>query len=97
MKFKNWFSTKTIYRYVIKQIITKDIVCENTASIIFKPFFTFTNDAADFKKCYDFTFVYINIFYYILIFIVSLYIIFVFRKPIIEIFFIFFYFVFLFV
>ena len=43
MKFKNWFSTKTIYRYVIKQIITKDI----------------------------------------LIFIVSLYIIFVFRKPII--------------
>lgn len=94
MKFKNWFSTKTIYRYVIKQIITKDIVCENTASLIFKPFFTFTNDAADFKKCYDFTFVYINIFYYILIFIVSLYIIFVFRKPIIEIFFIFFYFVF---
>ena len=94
IKFKSFFKSKTIMRYVVEEVITKDIVCNNQTSIIFTKFFTFTNDANDFKTCYDFTFIYINIFYYILIFIASLYLIFVFRKPIIEIFFIVFYFIF---
>ena len=94
IKFKSFFRSKTIMRYVVEEVITKDIVCKNQTSIIFTKFFTFTNDANDFKTCYDFTFIYINIFYYILIFIASLYLIFVLRNPIIEIFFIIFYFIF---
>jgi hypothetical protein len=94
IKFKSFFKSKTIMRYVVEEVITKDIVCKNQTSIIFTKFFTFTNDANDFKTCYDFTFIYINIFYYILIFIATLYLIFVIRKPIIEIFFIIFYFIF---
>ena len=95
-KFSSLFSAKTTFKFIVERVITKDKICSDSLSFIFKSFFTFKNDSSNFKICYDFTFIYINILFCILIFVLSLYIMFLVRKRMIEIFFLVFYFVFFF-
>ena len=87
--YNGWFSAKTTYAYIHDKVITKNIKCDKDPSIIFKSFFTFTHNTDNFKTCYDFTFIYINIFFSTLIFMIILYILFLFKSKIIEIIFIF--------
>lgn len=95
-KFSGLFSAKTIFKFIVERVISKDKKCSDSLSFIFKSFFTFKNDSSNFKICYDFTFIYINILFCILVFVLSLYIMFLVRKSMIEIFFLVFYFVFFF-
>lgn len=85
MKFKSLFSSNTIFRHVVEKRITNDIECNNRTSLIFSSLFTFTNKAEDFNKCYDFTFIYINIFYCFLFFMITTLIIFMIKKSMFEI------------
>ena len=95
-KFSSWFSAKTTFKFIVERVITKEKTCSESLSFIFKSFFTFTNDSSNFKVCYDFTFIYINILFCILVILVSLYVIFLIRKSIVELFFMLLYFVFFF-
>lgn len=87
--YNGLFSAKTTYAYVHDKVITNNIKCDKDPSIIFTSFFTFTHNTDNFKTCYDFTFVYINIFFSTLIFMIILYVLFLFKSIIIEIIFIF--------
>ena len=98
IKFKNFFNAKTTYKYMVEKVIKADkIKCdEDQPFYIFSNFFTFTRRASNLNKCYDFTYIYINIFFCIFIYMISIYIILIVRKFIVEIFFIIFYLVFFF-
>ena len=85
MKFRSLFSSNTIFRHVVEKRITNDIECNDRNSLIFSSFFIFSNKAENFKKCYDFTFIYINIFYCFLFFMISIFIILMVKKSMFEI------------
>jgi hypothetical protein len=67
LKFVDLFSAKTTFRYVVERIINKNnnITCNNQASVIFS---TFKSDTQNFNTCFDFTFIYINIFFVFFVF-----------------------------
>ena len=85
MKFKSIFSSKTIFRHIVEERIEYDIECSNRTSLIFSSLFTFTKNANDFNKCYDFTFIYMNIFYCFLFIMISTFIILMVKKSMLEI------------
>ena len=82
--FMNLFSAKTTFEYIVKRVINKDIKCSERPSLIFS-FLTFIDNVTNFKTCYDFTFIYYNILFSTLIFMILLYLILIIRKPIFEI------------
>ena len=86
-KFRELFKGKTTFKYIVERVITKDIECTDSIFTIFTSFFTFKSNISYLKKCYDFTFIYINILFCTLFFIISLYIVFLIRKAVTEIFF----------
>ena len=94
LKFVDLFSAKTTFKYIVQKVITNNIICNNQNSIIFSSFYTFGNNAADFNTCYEFTFIYINILFCSLCLTFTVYITLLFKKIIIEIFFILLYFIF---
>ena len=96
LKFVDLFSAKTTFKYIVQKVITNDIMCYNKTSIIFSSYYTFGNNADDFNTCYDFTFIYINILFCSLCLTFTVFIVLLFKKIIIEIFFILFYFIFCF-
>ena len=95
-KFAKLFSAQATFKYVVNKVITKDIICSNQTSYIFSNFYSFDNNASNFKTCYDFTYVYINILFCSLCLLITIYIILLFKKELIEIFFMVFYSVFCF-
>ena len=98
-KFKGWFDAPTTFKYVVEKVITKDKTCgidNKNIFFIFSIIFNFDYKISNYNKCYDFTFIYINIFICILIFMISLYLIFLIQRKIVDIFFIVFYLVFFF-
>ena len=84
-KFKYWFKAKTTYKYISEKYIINNIYCHNHTSAIFTNFINFTNNVDDFKSCYEFTFVYNNILFCIIISMILLFIFFICKKIIIEI------------
>ena len=95
-KFNSLFSAKTTYNFIVERVITYNISCSNESSLIFKGFNTFDKNATNFNRCYDFTFLNINILISISIFMACIFIIFILKKIIIELFFYLFFFVFFF-
>ena len=95
LKFVDLFSAKTTFKYVVERIINQNnaITCNNQTSVFFS---TFKNDTQNFNTCFDFTFIYINIFFCVFCFLITVYIILTFKKEIIEIFFMLFYSIFCF-
>ena len=87
VKFKSWFNAKITYEYLTKRVIAKDIECNEKPFVIFYKFFTFKHKLPS-KVCYDFTYVYINILFCILVFMILLYIVLLFQNYIIELIFI---------
>ena len=89
LKFEPFFNAKTTYEFIIEERMFKNIKCNNDNPFdIFFNFFSFSNNISFKKECYDFTYIYINILFCTLVFMVLLFIIFVFQKAFIEIFFI---------
>ena len=95
-KFNSLFSAKTTYNFIVEKVITYNIECSKDYSLIFKSFNTFESNASNFNKCYDFTFLNINILICISIFMVCIFIIFLLQKMIFELFFYLFFLVFFF-
>ena len=84
-KFICIFSYKAFFRHIVEYRITNNIKCNKETSLIFSSLFTFTKNADNFNKCYDFTFIYFNIFYCFLFSMISTFIILLVKKSIFEI------------
>ena len=87
--FYTWFSAKTTYKFIIERRMFNKVKCHKDPFSIFYNFFTFNNIISSNENyCYDFTYIYINIFLCTIVFMLLLYIIFLFQKKIVEIIFI---------
>ena len=100
IQFQTFFGAKTTFTYIHDKVITKDMRCDNESSLIFTPFTFFTyigdnnaDNITDFNNitysnwnaCYNFTFIYVNIFLSSLVFMIILYIIFLAKNKIVDI------------
>ena len=85
MKFKSIFSSKIIFQHIVEKTITNNIKCNKETSLIFSTLFTFTYNADNLNKCYDFTYIYINIFYCFLFLMISTFIILLVKKSMLDI------------
>jgi len=87
-KFKNLFSAEITFRYITEQVIYNNntITCHQKPFNIFTDLLIFSNNANNFNLCFDFTFVYFNIFFCSFCSMILLYFAFLFRKKIFEIF-----------
>ena len=87
--FRNWFNAKTTFKYITKNVIERNITCNNNN--IFGMFNISSNssifniDIPKLKTCYDFIYVYINMFLCSFVFMTILYLSFIFKQKIFEI------------
>lgn len=95
-KFNSFFTAKTTYNFIVETVITYNMTCSNEASFIFKHFNPFNNNATNFNRCYDFTYIDINILICILVFMFLIFITFIIQKILFELFFYLFFLVFFF-
>ena len=84
--FESLISSSITYKYIIKNIFKRDINCGSNFFDIFKYNFIFSNEIKEYNQCYEFTYIYFNIFFCNLIFMIILYLSFLFRSKIFEIF-----------
>ena len=88
IKFRKWFGAKTTFKYITENIIERNITCNNN---IFNMFNISSNssifsiDIPKFKACYDFIYVYINMFLCSFVFMIILYLSFIIKQKIFEI------------
>ena len=84
--FEYIVGSKKTFSYIINHMFNKDIKCGEKFLDIFKYNFVFNNNINDYNDCYEFTYIYFNIFFCSLIFMIILYLSFLFRSKIFEIF-----------
>ena len=76
-------SVKT-FTYIMNNIFKKNITCDGNPLRIFN-FNIFSNNYSDYKNCYEFTYIYFNIFLCTFVFMIIIYLSFVIRNKIFEI------------
>jgi len=85
IEFKILFKAKTTFEYIINYVLKRDITCSNDIFDIFLNPLIFSNDISAFKQCYNFIFVYFNIFLCSFVFMIILYFSFIIKQKIFEI------------
>lgn len=82
--FHSLLNAKRTYNYIINRIFKSDIKCGANPFHIFN-FNIFSRDYEDYEECYEFTYVYFNIFICSFLFMIILYLSFCIRNKIFEI------------
>ena len=88
LDFKIWLSATTTFKYITENVVNKYITCNSDCFSIFSNNLIFNNDISKFKTCYDFTFLYLNIFICVFVFMFLLYFSLIIQNKIFEIIFI---------
>ena len=83
--FKSFHQANKTFHYLIHNIVKEDKECGVNPFSIFN-INIFSTNIDDFNKCYEFTFIYFNIFLSTLFFMIIIYLSFLFRNKIFEIF-----------
>ena len=87
IKFIILFNAKTTFKYITNNIINKNITCDHEIFNIFSDSLRliFSSDISKFKTCFDFVFVYFNIYLCAFVFMFILYLSFIIKNKIFEI------------